>query len=157
MFIVKSDEAEAELAGTLPEGAFDRYAVNVLVTRTDFGEAVPLVEELHPTLSNLIGRIEHVSRQGVLATNFRLIKAGALHRANGGYLLMDARSLLTEPFSWAALKRALRRRTILIEDIAHLIGITSTVSARTRSDSARDQGDSLRRPAVVLSAGGIRS
>ena len=128
MFIVKSDEAEAELAGTLPEGAFDRYAVNVLVTQTDPGEAAPLVEELHPTLSNLIGRIEHLSRQGVLVTNFRLIKAGALHRANGGYLLMDARSLLTEPFSWAALKRALRRRTILIEDIAYLIGITSTVS-----------------------------
>ncbi len=128
MFIVKGDESETDLPGALPGGPFDRYAVNVLVTQPDRSEGGPLVEELHPTLSNLIGRIEHLSRQGVLVTNFRLIKAGALHRANGGYLLMDARSLLMEPFSWQALKRALRRRMIFIEDLARIIGITSTVS-----------------------------
>ena len=87
-----------------------------------------MVEELHPTLGNLVGRIEYLQMQGALVTNFRLIKAGALHRANGGTILLDARSLLTEPFSWPALKRALMRREITIEDVARFIGLTTTVS-----------------------------
>jgi predicted ATP-dependent protease len=66
--------------------------------------------------------------RGVLVTNFCLIKAGAIHRANGGYLLLDARSVLLEPFSWPALKRTLRRGEIVIEDIARFLGRTSTVS-----------------------------
>jgi predicted ATP-dependent protease len=127
MFIAKGDEIETIPLDALPGGSFDRYEVNVLVTQADH-DGAPLVEELHPTLGNLIGRIEHVSRQGVLITNFRLIRGGALHRANGGYLLMDARNVLLEPFSWQALKRALRRRKIVIEDIASIIGLASTVS-----------------------------
>ena len=66
--------------------------------------------------------------RGALVTNFRLIKAGAIHRANGGYLLLDARSVLLEPFSWTALKRTLRRGETAIEDIARFLGWTSTVS-----------------------------
>jgi lon-related putative ATP-dependent protease len=107
---------------------FDRYKVNVLVTQNEQQPGAPVIEELHPTLGNLLGRIEHLPLHGALVTNFRLIKAGAIHRANGGYLLLDARSILTEPFSWAALKRTLRRSHILIEDVAQLIGLTSTVS-----------------------------
>jgi lon-related putative ATP-dependent protease len=63
-----------------------------------------------------------------LITNFRLIKPGALHKANGGYLLLDARSLLTESFSYQALKRALRQKQIVIEDISRLVGLSSTIS-----------------------------
>lgn len=130
MFIAGNAEegtaAEAEIKA--PGGAFDRYEVNVLVSQAGREEAVPVVEEWHPTLGNLIGSIEHLSLQGVLVTNFRLIKAGAIHRANGGYLLIDARSLLTEPFSWAALKRALRRKEIVIEDVSRLLGLSTTVS-----------------------------
>ncbi len=109
-------------------GPFDRYEVNVLVTQADHTASAPLIEELHPTLANLVGRIEYLQIQGALVTNFRLIKAGALHRANGGTLLLDARSLLTEPFSWMALKRALLRQEITIEDVARFIGLTTTVS-----------------------------
>jgi len=87
-----------------------------------------MVEELHPALGNLIGRIEYVALHGALLTNFRLIKPGAIHRANGGYLLLDARSVLLERFSWAALKRTLRRGEIAIEDIGRFLGLTSTVS-----------------------------
>ena len=108
-------------------GPFDRYEVNVLVTQ-DGDKSVPIVEELHPALGNLIGRIEYIALHGALLTNFRLIKAGAIHRANGGYLLLDARSVLLEPFSWAALKRTLRRGEIAIEDIGRFLGLTSTVS-----------------------------
>src|SRR6185437_16081569 len=85
-------------------GPFDRYEVNVLVTQADHATGAPVVEELHPTLANLVGRIEYLQVQGALVTNFRLIKAGALHRANGGTILLDARSLFSESFSWAALK-----------------------------------------------------
>jgi lon-related putative ATP-dependent protease len=111
----------------MPGGPFDRYEANVVVTQTDRGRA-PVIEEPHPTLANLSGSIEHINVQGALVTNFRLIKAGALHRANGGFLLLDARNLLSEPFSWAALKRILRSRQIIIEDVAQLIGLGSTVS-----------------------------
>jgi lon-related putative ATP-dependent protease len=83
---------------------------------------------LHPTLGNLLGRIEYISFRGALLTNFRLIKAGAIHRANGGFLMLDARSVLIEPFSWAALKRTLRLGRIAIEDVARILGFASTVS-----------------------------
>jgi lon-related putative ATP-dependent protease len=128
MFVIKDESDEESLPGELPGGAFDRYTVNVFVDHVGPTPAVPIVEELHPTLSNLLGSVEYVSQHGVLVTNFRLIKPGAIHRANGGFLLLDARSLLTEPFSWTALKRALRQREIRIEDLSHFIGLTSTVS-----------------------------
>jgi lon-related putative ATP-dependent protease len=128
IFTMRGDEGAGQANEALPGGALDRYEVNVLVTHADLSDAAPIIEELHPTLSNLMGRIEHVSRQGVLITNFRLIKAGAMHRANGGFLLLDARNVLMEPFSWSALKRALRRKKIVIEDIARLFGFASTVS-----------------------------
>lgn len=109
-------------------GPFDRYEVNVLVTQPDHAAGGPVVEELHPTLANLVGRIEYLQLQGALVTSFRLIKGGALHRANGGTILLDARSLLSEPFSWPALKRALLRQEVTIEDGARFLGLTTTVS-----------------------------
>ena len=128
IFVVKSEDGEDEPTDARPGNLLDRYEVNVLVTQESPGPGAPVVEELHPTLGNLIGRIEYVSHRGVLVTNFRLIKSGAIHRANGGYLLLDARSVLVEPFSWTALKRTLRRGEIAIEDVARFIGLTSTVS-----------------------------
>lgn len=127
MFVVKGEGEEGALAEEIGV-PLDRYAVNVLVSHPEREPVVPLIEELHPTLSNLLGSIEYISQHGVLLTNFRLIKAGAMHRANGGFLLLDARSVLTEAFSWAALKRTLRQGEIRIEDLGRFIGLTSTVS-----------------------------
>jgi predicted ATP-dependent protease len=127
-FIGKSESEEPDAADRKPWSPFDRYEINVLVTQDGHEPGAPVIEELHPTLANLIGRIDYVSSRGVLVTNFRLLKAGAIHRANGGYLLLDLRSLLTEPFSWTALKRTLRRGAIEIEDVARFLGLTSTVS-----------------------------
>jgi predicted ATP-dependent protease len=126
MFVMKSEDGEDETSKA--GGSFDRYEVNVLVTQDPGQPGAPIIEELHPALGSLIGRIEYISIRGALLTNFRLIKGGALHRANGGYLLLDARSVLMEPFSWAALKRVLRRGEIAIEDIGRFLGFTSTVS-----------------------------
>ena len=128
MFIAKSEEGESETIEIRPGDPFDRYEVNVLVSQDGDKPGAPVVEELHPALGNLLGRIEYISMRGALVTNFRLIKPGALHRANGGYLLLDARSVLTEPFSWSALKRTLRRGEIAIEDISRFLGLTTTVS-----------------------------
>ncbi len=127
MFIVKGEDDNGNAGEFRPGNVFDRYEVNVLVTQ-DGDQHAPIIEELHPVLANLIGRIEYIPVRGALVTNFRLIKAGAIHRANGGYLLLDARSVLLEPFSWAALKRMLRRGEIAIEDIGRFLGFTSTVS-----------------------------
>jgi len=128
MFVVKSEGEEGPPLSDQLEAPFDRYTVNVLVGHAGPEPVIPIVEELHPTLGNLLGTIEYVSHHGVLVTNFRLIKAGAIHRANGGFLLLDARSLLIEPFSWTALKRMLRQGEIKIEDLGRFIGFTSTVS-----------------------------
>jgi predicted ATP-dependent protease len=128
LFVEKPDAELGEIVDVVRGRAMDRYQVNVLVSQNRIAGSVPIVQEFHPTLANLIGSIEYISQNGVLATNFHLIKAGAMHRANGGFLLLDARHLLSEPFSWAALKRMLRQREIRIEDVGRLLGLTSTVS-----------------------------
>lgn len=111
------------------EPIFQRYAVNVMVSHNgDKGEGAPLEKESLPTLGNLTGRIEHVSDMGALMTNFTLIKPGALHRANGGYLVMDARRLLSEPFAWDALKRCLDNKAISITSMSERLSLVSTTS-----------------------------
>ncbi len=95
--------------------ALRRFQVNVLVFRE--GESgAPVVFVDHPTHSNLLGSIEYLQQFGALLTDFSLIKEGALHRANGGYLILQARKLLSQPFAWEDLKRALRAREIRIEN-----------------------------------------
>jgi len=119
---------EAMAAAAARAQAFARYDVNVLVTQEGGSGCAAVIEELHPILGNLLGRIEYLAEQGALTTNFRLIKPGSLHRANGGIILIDARALLIEPFSWAALKRALIRQEIVIEDAARFLGMAATIS-----------------------------
>jgi lon-related putative ATP-dependent protease len=121
-------QTPGEDSAARPGSVFDRYEVNVFVTTADGEAGAPIVEEVHPTLSNLVGRIEHLAIQGALVTNFRLIKPGSLHRANGGALMIDLRNLLSEQLSWAALKRALLRQEIVIEDPARFMGMTTTVT-----------------------------
>jgi lon-related putative ATP-dependent protease len=104
-----------------------RYEVNVLVDHADNG-AAPIVYESNPSVQNLLGRIEHVAQFGALLTNFTMIRSGALHRANGGYLILDADRLLMEPLAWPALKRTLFAREIKIESLGELLSLVSTVS-----------------------------
>ena len=105
---------------------FPQYNINVLVDNQDL-EAAPVVYEDSPGFSNLIGRVEYVSQMGTLLTDFNLIKPGALHRANGGYLILDADKLLTSPYAWPALKRALKAREIRIQTLEQLFSFVSTV------------------------------
>jgi lon-related putative ATP-dependent protease len=106
---------------------FDRYRVNLLVDNCDT-EGTPVIFESNPTYPNLLGRIEHQARFGALVTNFQMIKSGAMHRANGGYLIVDARDVLTKPMAWEGLKRALKDHKIRIESMYESLGAISTRS-----------------------------
>ena len=117
-----------EPADAVRDPRFRRYMVNVMVAQSigDDGRVAggsPLIEEINPVYGNLIGRIEHVAQGGPLLTDFMLMKPGALHRANGGFLLIDARRLLLSPYAYEALKRALKSREIRIEPPAETSGL----------------------------------
>lgn len=96
------------------EDKFAKFKVNVVV-KNDPDSGAPIVHLDHPTQGNLVGKVERVQQYGALLTDFTLIKAGALHRANGGFLLIDARKLLVQPYAWDSLKRALASKNIKIE------------------------------------------
>lgn len=96
------------------EDKFAKFKVNVVVKNTP-NSGAPIVLLDHPTQGNLVGKVERVQQYGALLTDFTLIKAGALHKANGGFLLIDARKLLLQPYAWDSLKRALASKSIKIE------------------------------------------
>ncbi len=128
IFLATSDE-ESQIVkqpvDTSRDPRFRRYMVNVIVSDGEGREHAPIVEEINPNYSNLIGRVEHIAQMGALLTDFLLIKPGALHRANGGYLLLDARKLLLSPFAYEALKRAMQAREIKIEQPSEAVGMIS--------------------------------
>jgi lon-related putative ATP-dependent protease len=104
---------------------FNRYKVNVLVTHKPKTGA-PITVLTNPKLSTLVGRMERVQKMGILMTDFSLIKAGALHEANGGYLIIEAKTLLQQPQAWESLKRALSLKKIHIEAAGDDTGVIST-------------------------------
>jgi lon-related putative ATP-dependent protease len=104
-----------------------RYQVNVLVDHSK-SEGAPVVYEDNPTFQNLIGRVEHIAQMGALLTDFNLIKPGALHKANGGYLILDIRKVLLQPYAWEGLKRAMQAGQIRIESVGQMLSLISTVS-----------------------------
>jgi lon-related putative ATP-dependent protease len=128
----KTEEAPQIMGIPLPPSltgapVFRRYQVNVIIDHSE-SEGAPVVFEEHPTFNNLIGRVEHIAQMGALVTDFNLIKAGALHRANGGYLVVDARELLLQPYAWDGLKRVLRSQELRIESLGQALSLVSTVS-----------------------------
>ena len=128
-FLFKEEQAGAvPMAFTaLFRPSFRRYEVNILVSHGE-GESAPVVYEDNPTYENIVGRIEHIAQMGTLITDFTLIRPGALHRARGGYLILDARKVLIEPFAWESLKRALMSEEIKIVPKERMIGLISTLT-----------------------------
>ena len=111
---------------TPDEDSFLRYRVNDLIDNTECDFA-PIVFEHNPTYYNLFGRIDYQARMGMLNTNHTMIKGGAIHEANGGYLILQAHELLANPMSWQTLKRTLQSREIRIENMGeHFIPIPSS-------------------------------
>jgi len=103
------------------------YNINVLIDNSKL-EGAPVVVESHPTYQNLFGRIEHRLVMGISQTDFTMIHPGALHRANGGYLLLPAREVLLNPYAWQGLERALRDGEIRILELGSQLGLISTAS-----------------------------
>lgn len=131
----KTDEDDTQALRGIPlprallgPPSFRRYQINVLVDHSAT-EGSPVIYQDHPTFQNLVGRVEHITTQmGTVSTDFTLIKAGALHQANGGYLILDAHKVLVQPYSWDGLKRALRAQEIPIESIGQQYGLISTIT-----------------------------
>ncbi len=105
---------------------FPQYGVNVLVDNQGLKSA-PVIYEDSPGFANLVGRVEYVSQMGTLVTDFNLIKPGALHRANGGCLVLEADKVLTNLYAWQALKRALRARELRIQSLDQIFSFVNTV------------------------------
>ncbi len=123
------EEGPPNLLGmpTTNQPNFQRYEVNLLVDNSKT-QGAPVISENHPSYQNLMGRAEHESRMGTLFTQFTLIKPGALHRANGGYLVLDALKVLQQPFAWDGLKRALNAKELQIESLGESLSLISTVT-----------------------------
>jgi lon-related putative ATP-dependent protease len=101
-----------------------RYQVNVIVEH-DPKDGAPVIDESHPTYTNLIGKIERRAHMGVMYTDFTEIRAGALLHANGGYVILNAMDVLRQPFSWDALKRAIKTGELKIEDPGEFYGFST--------------------------------
>ncbi len=110
-----------------PEELLERFRVNLLVDNAE-AEGAPVIYEDLPTHHHLVGWIEHQMRNGALYTDVSMIRPGALHRANGGYLILDARRVLSHPMAWESIKRVLFSGDVRIESLERLYGLVSTAS-----------------------------
>ena len=126
VFLEDSEEQGALANATLEKKMPRRYQINVLVQHEDNKE--PVVVEENPNYHTLFGYVEHVTYKGTVFTDYSLIRSGCLHRANGGYLLIDAIKVLEQPFVWDGLKRALRSRELQINSLEREVTLSGTIS-----------------------------
>lgn len=133
--IFRADEEENAPMPWLRRGQgaeLQKYQVNLLIDRRCC-QGAPVEVETNPTYYNLVGRIEHENEFGMLTTNFSMIRPGALHRANGGYLILQARDVLVNPFSWEALKRVLKTGLLTIENMGEQYGLVPLASLKPQA------------------------
>lgn len=107
----------------------DKFKVNLLVDNREL-KGAPVIFESNPTYYNLVGRVEYETRMGMVSTDFTMIKAGALHKANGGYLILNARDVLTNIGSWEALKRILNTQKLFVENLSEQYGMMAMASLK---------------------------
>ncbi|MGR9087265.1 MAG: Lon protease family protein [Gammaproteobacteria bacterium] len=126
-FIPHGDKAFAFLELPQESNPLKRYQVNLMVDYSG-ARSAPVIFEDHPNYSNLLGRIDHQAYMGSLVTDFTMIRPGAFHKANGGFLILDAQKLLFQPYAWETLKRTLQSREIRIESLERALSLISTSS-----------------------------
>tara|TARA_R100001440_G_scaffold64237_2_gene84662 strand:+ start:3278 stop:5689 length:2412 start_codon:yes stop_codon:yes gene_type:complete len=126
IFLEESEEQTAIAYASLDRKMPRRYQINLLVHHKD--QSVPVIVEDNPTYHNMFGYVENVTFKGTVFTDFSLIRPGSLHKANGGYLLMDANKVLEQPFVWDGLKRALRARSLHINSLERELTLSGTIS-----------------------------
>ncbi len=123
----KKSGGPSPLPFPMPEPSFTQYQVNLFVDNAEC-KGAPVIHETNPNYTNLLGGVERRAQFGALVTDFTLIRPGSLHRANGGYIILNMLDLLRWFFSYEALKRCLKEREIKIEDLAEQMGF---IAART--------------------------
>ncbi len=126
-FIPHSEKNLPFMGSAQEADPFKRYQVNLIISHGEHCTA-PVLKEDHPNYANLLGYFDHKAFMGTLVTDFTMIKPGALHRANGGYLILDARKLLMQPYAWECLKRVLQSGEIRIESLEHSLSLISSSS-----------------------------
>lgn len=114
---------------SMQESVKDKYQVNVLVDNRE-RQGAPVVVEVNPTYYNLVGRVEYEARMGVVNTDYSMIKPGALHRANGGYLILNVRDVFANIGAWEGLKRVLKTRKLHIENLGEQYGMLAMASLK---------------------------
>ncbi|MBZ5856328.1 Lon protease family protein [Flavihumibacter profundi] len=124
-----ADKSTENILGGKNQDFLKRYEVNVLVDNSR-QQGAPIIIESNPTYNNLIGRVEKESVMGTLLTDFTMIRKGALHSANGGYLVIRAEELFKNYFSWEALKRTIKNKEVLIEEATDKLGYLTTKSIK---------------------------
>ncbi len=126
-FMRRGGEPQEQLPFSMPwmkEEPYKKYEVNVVIDNSDT-KGAPVIVETNPTYHNLLGRTEKEAQFGALTTDFSMIRAGAIHKANGGYLIIPVEELLRNPFSYDGLKRDLRDGNIVIEEPEERYGFLS--------------------------------
>ncbi len=123
------DEDITIIKATENQDFIKKYKVNLFVDNSN-SKGAPVIMEFNPTLNNLVGKIEYKNINGTLKTNFLLVKPGAIHIANGGYLILDAKQLLNNPYAWDTLKRVLQTGEVTVESINSQLGIGEVSSVK---------------------------
>ncbi len=144
LFVQAAQQSEEMRSGEAPgpvgplDAMFNKFRANVIVSNSAAGAPVEYLD--YPALGHLLGRIEYLPHMGAMLTDFTLIKPGALHKANGGYIVIDAERLLQMPGSWEALKRCLRSQSIAIEMPTTGMTTATTVTLEPEPIPVRRQG-----------------
>ncbi len=135
LFREEEEEAQAILLGgrgPSKQSMLKKYEVNLLVDRRH-SKGAPVIREVNPNYYNLVGRIEYVAQLGSMTTDFTMIAPGALHKANGGYLILQAMDVLSSFMAWDALKRVIKNHEIKVEDINEQFRLISTSSLKPKA------------------------
>ncbi|MFC1548774.1 Lon protease family protein [Candidatus Omnitrophota bacterium] len=132
--LFKEEEEDSQavmfgMKGAPKKGLLIKYKVNLLVDHRH-SKGAPVIREPNPSYYNLLGRIEYISHFGSMSTDFTMVSAGALHKANGGYLVLQAMDVLSNFMAWDALKRVIRNHAIKVEDINEQFRLITTTSLK---------------------------
>lgn len=128
IFLDMEEDEEDAISSVSPDKRIPtRYQVNLVISHAP-SDPAPVIEEALPTHNNIVGHIENVTYQGTVATDFSLIRPGALHRANGGFLLLNAERILSQPYAWDGLKLALRTGSLRIDTLERQLSVSGSVS-----------------------------
>lgn len=126
------DQDEDDFAPAMFSRIPARYQANVIISNTA-NSGAPVVFDDFPTHYNLLGHVEQLTQNGTITTDFTLIRAGALHRANGGFLMLEAEQLLEQPYAWQGLKRALKSGQLKLSSLEHMLTLTGSISIEPAS------------------------